>query len=231
MALPVLDRSRGAVRLGARLAVALALATTLWGCSFDLGSLSTATDKTEAPRAAPAASNVAEAQAATLRAQVLARSGKSKEALAEFDQAIETDPNNAQALYGRGKFDQAIETDPNNAQALYGRGLLYQGEKQYQSAVDDFTSATGLRPQLAEPLLGRAASYLALDKIKEATADLDEAAQAEPQNGEIWAMRGLAYERLGDRTRAAESYGRAIQLRPKDEASRIGYTRVGGKSG
>jgi tetratricopeptide (TPR) repeat protein len=211
MALPVLDRSCGAARLGARLAVALALATTLWGCSFDLGSLSTATEKTEAPRAAPAASNVAEAQAATLRAQVLVRSGKTKEALAEFD--------------------QAIETDPNNAQALYGRGLLYQGEKQYQSAIDDFTSATGLRPQLAEPLLGRAASYLALDKIKEAAADLDEAAQAEPQNGEIWAMRGLAYERLGDRTRAAESYGRAIQLRPKDEASRIGFTRVGGKSG
>jgi Flp pilus assembly protein TadD len=70
-----------------------------------------------------------------------------------------------------------------------------------------------------------------LDKIKEAAADLDEAVQAEPQNGEIWTTRGLAYERLGDKTRAAESYGRAMNLRPKDEAARNGFARVGGKSG
>jgi Tfp pilus assembly protein PilF len=80
-------------------------------------------------------------------------------------------------------------------------------------------------------LLGRAVSYLALDKIKEAAADLDEAVQADPQNGQIWMTRGLAYERLGDRTRAAGSYARAINLRPKDEAARTGFARVGGKPG
>jgi Flp pilus assembly protein TadD len=39
--------------------------------------------------------------------------------------------------------------------------------------------------------------------------------------------RGLAYERLGDRAKAAESYGRAIRLRPKDEPARSGFARVG----
>jgi len=211
MVLPPPDSFSGASRRSPRLAAAVTLAITLCGCSFDLGSLSTTPDKTEPPRAAPAAANTADAQAATIRAQVLARSGKTKEALAEYD--------------------HALDVDPNNAQALYGRGLLYQGEKQHQSAIDDFTAANGLRPQQAEPLLGRATSYLVLDKIKEAAADLDEAVQAEPQNGEIWTTRGLAYERLGDKTRAAESYGRAMNLRPKDEAARNGFARVGGKSG
>jgi tetratricopeptide (TPR) repeat protein len=211
MAIPVPRSFSGASRLSWRASALALLAITLCGCSFDLGSWSSAPDKEAPPKAAPAGAEVSEAQAATTRGQTLARSGKTEEALAEFD--------------------RAITLDPHNAQALYNRGLLCQGEGKHQLAVDDFTAANGLTPQRAEPLLGRAVSYLALDKIKEAAADLDEAVQADPQNGQIWMTRGLAYERLGDRTRAAGSYARAINLRPKDEAARTGFARVGGKPG
>ena len=77
-------------------------------------------------------------------------------------------------------------------------------------------------------LVGRAISYLALDKPKEAAADLDEAVQAAPMNGQIWVTRGQAYEKLGDKTKAAASYNRAIDIRPKDEAARSGIARMGG---
>jgi Tfp pilus assembly protein PilF len=80
-------------------------------------------------------------------------------------------------------------------------------------------------------LLGRAISYLAMDKAREAAADLDEAAQADPRNVQIWTTRGLAYERLGDNAKAADSYSRALGIRPKDEAARSGLARVGGKAG
>ena len=155
------------------------------------------------------ARSVSDAQGYATRGQVLAKSGKTEEALAEFD--------------------RALALDPYNAQALYGRGLIYQGEKQHQQAIEDFTAANGLTPQQAEPLLGRAVSYLALDKAKEAAADLDEAVQADPNSAPAWSARGLAYERLGDKTKAAASYGRAINLRPKDEAARSGFARVGGQ--
>ena len=212
MASPVLAVSSGVSRLNRRaLALLALLVITLGGCSFDLGSLSSVPDKTESPKAAPAAASVAEGQTYNMHGQALARSGRTEEALAEFD--------------------HAIALDPHNADALYNRGLLHQGEKQHQLAIDDFTAANGLTPQRAEPLLGRAISYLAVDKIKEAAADLDEAVQADPQNGQIWTSRGLAYERLGDKTRAAGSYGRAINLRPRDEAARSGFARVGGKPG
>jgi Flp pilus assembly protein TadD len=67
--------------------------------------------------------------------------------------------------------------------------------------------------------------------VKEAAADLNEAVQTDPANGQAWITRGLAYERLGDRTKAAGSYGRAINLRPRDEVARAGFARVGGKPG
>ena len=74
---------------------------------------------------------------------------------------------------------------------------------------------------MATTLLRNAAIAAALD-------DLDEAVQSDPQNVQAWLTRGLAYERLGDKTKAAGSYGRAINLRPKDEASRSALARVGG---
>jgi Tfp pilus assembly protein PilF len=212
MALPIACSFSGASQLGWRASALVAsVAIALCGCSFDLGSLSSAPDKDEAPKSAPTAASAAEAQAATTRGETLARSGNTEAALAELD--------------------HAITLDPHNAQALYRRGLLYQGEKQHQLAIDDFTAANGLTPQRADPLLGRAVSYLALDKTREATADLDEASEADPQNAQIWTTRGLAYERLGDKAKAADSYGRAIGLRPKDEAARSGFARVGGKPG
>jgi tetratricopeptide (TPR) repeat protein len=192
--------------------LAVALGVPLGGCSFDLGSWGSDHDKPKAAAEKPAdtisAQNVSDAKDHATRGQVLARSGKAEEAMAEFD--------------------TALALDPYNTQALYGRGLIYQGKNQHKQAIDDFTAANGLMPQRIEPLLGRATSYLAIDKAKEAAADLDEAVQADPNSAQAWTTRGLAYERLGDKAKAAESYGRAIALRPKDEVARSGLARTGG---
>ena len=211
MAFPVPELFSGASRFGCRASLPMALvAIALCGCSVNLGSLSPEPGY-EAPKPAPAGTDVTEAQTCNLRGQALVRSGKNEEALAEFD--------------------HAIALDPHNADALYNRGLLHQGEKQHELAIDDFTAANGLTPQRAEPLLGRAISYLAVDKVREAAADLDEAAQADPQNAQVWTTRGLAYERLGEKTKAAGSFARAINLRPRDETARAGFARVGGRPG
>ena len=190
----------------------IALSLALGGCSFDLGSWGS-DDKpkpaaVEKPTGTITPQNVSDAKDHATRGQALARSGKTDEALAEYV--------------------AALALDPYNVPALYGRGLIYQSQSQHQQAIEDFTAANGLSPQRVEPLLGRATSYLALDKAKEAATDLDEAVQADPNSGPAWTTRGQAYERLGDKAKAAASYGRAIALRPKDEAARSGLARTGG---
>jgi tetratricopeptide (TPR) repeat protein len=196
-----------------RVAVVL-VGLTLCGCSFDLGSFSLGPDKEAAPKSSAtptaeiSAENVRDAQGFASQGQVLARSGKADDALAQFE--------------------KALALDPYNVQALSGRGLIHQGEKRHAEAIEDFGAVHGLVPQRADPLVARATSYLALDRVKEAAADLDEAVQSEPNNGHAWSMRGLAYEKLGDRKQAAASYNRAIAIRPRDDAARNGLTRVGG---
>src|ERR1700738_5187946 len=176
MAFPVPRPFSGAARLGLRAWVPIAsIAIALCGCSINLGSLSPE-PRSGAPKAVPAGAEIADAQAYNLRGQALVRSGKTDEALAEFD--------------------HAIALDPHNAHALYKRGLLHQDKKHHPLAIDDFSAANGLPPQRAEPLLARAISYLALDKFKEAAADLDEASEADTHNAQIWYTRVVAYEGL-----------------------------------
>ena len=52
--------------------------------------------------------------------------------------------------------------------------------------------------------------------------------QADPKSAQAWTTRGQAYERLGDKAKATASYGRAIAIRPKDDAARSGLARIGG---
>jgi tetratricopeptide (TPR) repeat protein len=190
----------------------LAIAFPLAGCSFDLASWGPGNDKPppieQKPTGAISAQGVSDAQRYATAGQALARSGKTDEALAEFE--------------------RALALDPYNVQALYGRGLIYQGERKHRQAIEDFSAANGLKPQQIEPLLARADSYLALDKTKEAAADLDEAVQADPNSAPAWSARGVTYERLGDKASASASYSRALALRPSDEAARNGLARTGG---
>jgi Tfp pilus assembly protein PilF len=219
MALTVFHRCHEFRRVRPHAAAFVFIALCAGGCSINLGSFSLSGKEEPAPVAtpnavsshAPTKDELNEAHEATKRGQTLARSGNTAEALAEFN--------------------NAIQLDPHSPDTFYKRGLLYQGEKQHEQAIEDFTAANGLAPQRAEPLLGRAISYLATDKVKEAAADLDEAAQFAPQNAQVWSTRGLAYERLGEKLKAAGSYSRAIALRPRDEAARTGFARVGGKDG
>jgi tetratricopeptide (TPR) repeat protein len=223
MARPVPDR-RSQQRLWHACAPALIAALSIGlccaGCSFDLSSLSPGSDKEKPAQAAatPLASgppealvNTRDSEALSVQGQALAQAGKTAEALAAYN--------------------NALNLNPHNALAFYHRGLLYQSEKQYELAVADFTSANGLTPQQPDPLLGRALCRLATGKTREAAADLDEAVQVAPQNAQAWTTRGAAYERIGDKAKATESYNRAVTLRPKDDAARNGLARLNGRAG
>ena len=71
---------------------------------------------------------------------------------------------------------QAIELDPNLAQAHYARGAIYWRElNDYGRAVRDFSSALALDPRIANAYLNRALSrlYGHLGTREEITADFE----------------------------------------------------------
>ena len=191
-------------RLAAAPVALLAIALPLAGCSFDLGSWGSATTshrRSSRSRPARSAGKASATRRATPRAARRCQ--------------IRQDRRSAGGV--RHARSRSILT---MCEALYGRGLIYQGEKQHQQAIEDFTAANGLTPQRVEPLLARATSYLALDKTKEAASDLDEAVQADPNNAQAWSARGVTYERLGDKAKASSF------LRPRARAAPQGRSRT-----
>jgi len=84
-------------------------------------------------------------------------------ALAEFNKAIELDPNNSKAYNNRGivknilndstgsltDFNKAIELEPENVSAYKNRALLKMRHKNYSEALDDFNKVLQLDPENA----------------------------------------------------------------------------------
>ena len=85
-------------------------------------------------------------------------SGDNREALTDFNRAIELDPNFSEAYNNRGNlrldsedrqgaladFNRAIELNPSNATAHYNRGLLRVDFGDRQGAVADLQVAADL---------------------------------------------------------------------------------------
>jgi Flp pilus assembly protein TadD len=107
-------------------------------------------------------------------------------ARAAFDQALEVDPEQMDALYERGllnfaegylpeaiwDFDQALRLSPRAANVYYARGLALQSLGRHDQAIDDFGQALVLQPDTPSFLLARASSLILMGKPTDASADL-----------------------------------------------------------
>ncbi len=86
--------------------------------------------------------------------------GKYKDAVKEYDKALEIDPENAEIYRKRGianrargdekdalkDFDKAIELDPSNSKSYLGRGLVHREMKNYEKAMDDVNRGIEISP-------------------------------------------------------------------------------------
>ena len=78
------------------------------------------------------------------------------------------------------EYDQAIELDPQYALAYTNRGNAYAGLGQLQRAIQDFDEAIRLDPQDAGAYSNRGGAYVDLGQPQRAIEDLDEAIQLDP---------------------------------------------------
>jgi tetratricopeptide (TPR) repeat protein len=104
------------------------------------------------------------------------------EARAAVEKAIELNPKDSKAWYGKGvvlcelnlpaealtAFEEAIELNPQYAEAWYGKGFALGNLKQLTEALDAYKTATELNPQYAEAWYGKGYIHELLYQNKEA---------------------------------------------------------------
>ena len=156
-----------------------------------------------------------------------------EEGLADFNRAIELDPNRVWSIAGRGEtyrlmdrydealadLNRAIELDPSYDWAIARRGLIYQELKRYDEALADFTCAIELDPSADWAIACRGLIYQELMRYDEALADFTCAIELDP--GADWAIssRGETYRRMGRYDEALAEFNRAIELDPNDSVA------------
>jgi len=115
-------------------------------------------------------------------------------AIADFDQAIQLDPNHATALTKRGDahaakgdhdraiadYDRAIKIDPNNADLFNSRGTAYNAKGDRDRAIASYSRAIAINPSDAKAFYNRANAYYAKNDRDRAMADYDSAIALNP---------------------------------------------------
>jgi regulator of sirC expression with transglutaminase-like and TPR domain len=114
-------------------------------------------------------------------------------------------------------YNQAIEQDPNNAQAYNNRGTLYLKRKQYDIAIPEFDKALAILPDYARAIAGRAQAYIGAGKPERAVDEYTRLIARDPKSGAWFRGRGEAYIRAGKYSEALIDFNTAaaiFNLRP-----------------
>ena len=162
------------------------------------------------------------------RANFRAALGKYEEALADYDRAIELNPDHAVAYSNRGNvkselgqheaavtdFDEAIRLNPDDAAAYYNRGNAKQQLGGDEAAVADFNEAIRLNPGLAAAYGNRGTAKATLGRHEAAVADYNEVIRLNPDDARAYNNRGNVKQELGQYEVAVADYDEAIRLRP-----------------
>jgi tetratricopeptide (TPR) repeat protein/S1-C subfamily serine protease len=156
--------------------------------------------------------------------------GNKQAAIADYDRAIQLNPNHANAYSNRGNaksdlgnkqaaiidYGRAIQLNPNHANAYINRGIAKSALGNKQAAIIDCDRAIQLNPNLAEAYISRGNAKSDLGNKQAAVADYDRAIQLNPNFTEAYYNRGNAKSDLGNKQAAIIDYDRAIQLNPND---------------
>lgn len=163
------------------------------------------------------------------RAQILMQRGLRKEALLDYDRAVELDPGDVWGWANRAvvrvqtgdlegaktDLDKAESLDPGFFQNFIGRGMLADRENRPQDAIAAYTKALQREPKNRPALEHRAAAYTKLKDDKHALADLTAIVAANPDEPSDYMRRGEAFLATHQYDEAIKDFDHAILLDPK----------------
>jgi Flp pilus assembly protein TadD len=183
--------------------LALAASVSLGGCrrSHNPNSNSLAAQNPAAP---------ADSEEAKRQAQGLIEEGKDLSRNDQDEQAVE-------------KFKQAVDRDPNNAEAHLRLGMSYgalekkdEAESEYKKSVELFKKKVQAESKDSDTYfyLGEAHSFLHQDD--DAVRAYRQATKLKPEDEEAWYRLGMAETRLAQYPEATSAFQKALDLDPND---------------
>jgi tetratricopeptide (TPR) repeat protein len=151
-------------------------------------------------------------------------------ALAEFEAALQHDPQRWKALHNRGvslalhgrldeafvDFNKVIELNKDYVNAWFNRAELLRERRQFADAIKDYDEALKRNANDELALVGRGTAYLGAGQPQKGAADLDRALSINAKNGLALCRRGDIRQQLKQWNAAAEDYRQAIQLGAKN---------------
>ncbi|MEJ7777012.1 MAG: tetratricopeptide repeat protein [Sphingomicrobium sp.] len=165
------------------------------------------------------------------RAKVFINQGMRKEALLDYDKAVELDPSNVYAWANRGitrvragelagaksDLEKAEAIDPTFVQNFIGRGMLADAESRPRDAVDAYTGALEREPDNRYAITHRASAYASLGKTERALTDLTAVIEKVPDDPDGYIDRGNFYLNNARYDEAIADFSRANALDPTSE--------------
>ncbi len=161
------------------------------------------------------------------RALAYLETGRSKQALQDFDEALRLNPANFDACLGKGIaltslqqsllaatwFDQALALKPGHPVALTNRAIAYFQAGERDRAMEDFRSALA-KNRHSSIFTARARCFLAAGNPDEAWHDVREARYLSPDSPELFELLGEIEWERGNHQAAIESFTNALHANP-----------------
>jgi tetratricopeptide (TPR) repeat protein len=155
--------------------------------------------------------------------------GDESQAIDAYTQAINLDPNHADAYYQRGNtrydqgnkegaledYTQAINLDPEYANAYYQRGVIRYEQSDKQGALADFEQYISRSPNDIQAHYNRGVIRRDLRDYQGTFADFDQVVRLGPDDARAYYNRGVARSLLRDRQGTLADFDQALRLDPR----------------
>lgn len=159
--------------------------------------------------------------------------GQYTPALQQFQKALRTDPNNADAYYNlaatthrlgiqRGQtelidqaealYNQCLDFDPNHVECHRGLAVLLADTGRPDRAFALMKNWAAQNDQFAEPRIELARLYEEAGDPDQALKYLEDAVQKDGQNARAWLALGRLREQSGDLSQALQNYQRSLAI-------------------
>lgn len=167
----------------------------------------------------------AAASESVTKAEMLRAEGNIEAALAEFERAIEVNPDLTVAYLGAGdiyrergdypeaekRYAQAADLEPRNFDAQYKHGLTLQLLNRVSEAVRAYLRALSIRPDDFEANLNLATAYLQLQEAAQALPYAQRAVRLNPSSGPARVNLGSVYAAMNRHAEAVTEYLQAAE--------------------